>query len=455
MKKNLFLVLIFMLSAMSMMGQNEAFIKNNALESWKRYQKFNQEQVKNLTVTKQTLDSIITTYNPLFFNIIKKKYYAYNKFGKVIKCDYWKMQNDSIEKTREDTFTYNSEKLLIEKIVKDSIIDKSLENSEKYNYTYNGKLLAQRQQYIWQDNDWVNDKKTDYETNEQGYLTKKTTYIWQNNAWENSKETIYHIDNQGLLDSIVVREWKGMHWVNNFKSVLIYNDNHVVSSIIRMIWKDDNWTKKSNWIYEYNYEDGQIIKWTQLSWKEEDWVNEYFTEFLYENGVRVGRNYYKWVNEAWMQKRKSTLKLDANTPNSHLVYPYEYMKNGNNYNSYEQYKYKIEKLEFYQLAKGDELLTQSISFYWNDKDIDNDGIAENQLSKSMIYPNPATDVIRVKIEDKEFEGTLEILNTAGQVVLKQNVNGKSAISVRGLEKGMYLYHLYNGKTVYNGKFVKE
>ncbi len=73
----------------------------------------------------------------------------------------------------------------------------------------------------------------------------------------------------------------------------------------------------------------------------------------------------------------------------------------------------------------------------------------------MIYPNPAVDAIRIKILDKEFEGTIEILDLEGKVVLKQAINQESLISVKALEKGMYIYSIRSHSEVYNGKFVKK
>ncbi len=424
MKKNLFLLLIFTLSVMSMVGQNKPIIKKNTtLEKWESYQKFNQEQSEEVRVVKQALDSVVSKGNPLFYDIVIKNYYTYNSFGKVLKSEsYAKMPNESVlTKKKENTFTYNSEKLLTKQVEKKLIFSGEFENSEKYEYTYNGRLLAQKLKYVWNNNAWVNDKKTDYETNAQGHLTKETTAIWLNNAWVNDEKIEYVLDAQGYVVEVVEMKWIMDAWLNSSKTITTYQDNHVILSTVGMVWQEE-WVNSSK--SEYVYEAENPIKIIDYIWKENNWEKESYVKFLYENGVVSEMFFYKWEDDSWGEEMKIVFGLDLTTPVSDLVYPSD--MTGDNYeNMLIAFKVKMNKLEMYQIIEGQELLMQTSDYYWNNKDVDDDGIAENQLLKSMIYPNPVTDVMSIKIEDKEFEGTLEII------------------------------HLYNGKTVYNGKFVKE
>jgi hypothetical protein len=63
-----------------------------------------------------------------------------------------------------------------------------------------------------------------------------------------------------------------------------------------------------------------------------------------------------------------------------------------------------------------------------------------------VYPNPATTNITVK-----GEGSMEIMNTLGQVVVSEQVNGQANINVANLESGIYFVRM-NGTTQ---KFIKK
>ena len=63
-----------------------------------------------------------------------------------------------------------------------------------------------------------------------------------------------------------------------------------------------------------------------------------------------------------------------------------------------------------------------------------------------VYPNPATTNITVK-----GEGSMEIVNTLGQVVVSEQVNGQANINVANLESGIYFVRM-NGTTQ---KFLKK
>lgn len=69
-----------------------------------------------------------------------------------------------------------------------------------------------------------------------------------------------------------------------------------------------------------------------------------------------------------------------------------------------------------------------------------DGIGENSLSFN-IFPNPAKDF--VKIEGNNIQ-TVEIFNTIGQSIVKQEVNGnETTISTENLESGVYFVKIGN------------
>lgn len=74
------------------------------------------------------------------------------------------------------------------------------------------------------------------------------------------------------------------------------------------------------------------------------------------------------------------------------------------------------------------------------------GINEVEETCFTIFPNPVTSNLNVK-----GEGTVEIINAIGQVVLTDNVNGNAILNVSNLDNGIYFVRM-NGATQ---KFIKK
>ena len=66
------------------------------------------------------------------------------------------------------------------------------------------------------------------------------------------------------------------------------------------------------------------------------------------------------------------------------------------------------------------------------------GIAENEMDWVMIYPNPATDILRLKT-DKEID-KVEVYNAAGQLV-KSTPYTTSGLNISELQSGIYLVEI--------------
>lgn len=87
------------------------------------------------------------------------------------------------------------------------------------------------------------------------------------------------------------------------------------------------------------------------------------------------------------------------------------------------------------------------------------GVETLTSNSLMAYPNPANNMVSVGFgAEKAAQGTLEIMNLAGQVVLSQNidvVSGKNMVEVNiaDLASGVYAYQVKTGAQQMTGKLV--
>ena len=74
----------------------------------------------------------------------------------------------------------------------------------------------------------------------------------------------------------------------------------------------------------------------------------------------------------------------------------------------------------------------------------------------IIYPNPTSDIIMVSLPSKFEYGKLSIYSLIGQKILEQKVTPAStSISIKALEKGMYLYKMESKSFSKSGRIIKE
>lgn len=86
------------------------------------------------------------------------------------------------------------------------------------------------------------------------------------------------------------------------------------------------------------------------------------------------------------------------------------------------------------------------------------GLASASFSKDdfIIYPNPASDFVTVSLPAKFEMGTVFIYSILGQKIFEQKITSQSSIiSLKALEKGMYLYKMESIGFSKTGKIVKQ
>ena len=84
------------------------------------------------------------------------------------------------------------------------------------------------------------------------------------------------------------------------------------------------------------------------------------------------------------------------------------------------------------------------------------GIDENlrAIGTLHLFPNPATSILHLESNIPD-NGTIEIRDLSGRIIYAAKlISQQKDIDISSFSKGMYFLHYQDGKTVWNGKFVK-
>ncbi len=68
--------------------------------------------------------------------------------------------------------------------------------------------------------------------------------------------------------------------------------------------------------------------------------------------------------------------------------------------------------------------------------------AENELSEISIYPNPASSILNIEMEDQFSNYEVELVDVTGKVFMQLSINGSGVLDVSALNSGLYLLKVY-------------
>lgn len=81
-------------------------------------------------------------------------------------------------------------------------------------------------------------------------------------------------------------------------------------------------------------------------------------------------------------------------------------------------------------------------------------LEESLTDRLLIYPNPVSDMLHIKLPTVEQSTVYSIFDTNGRRVLNGTLTSKD-ISIQGLSKGLYFLRVVNGNQIAVSKFLKE
>jgi hypothetical protein len=80
-------------------------------------------------------------------------------------------------------------------------------------------------------------------------------------------------------------------------------------------------------------------------------------------------------------------------------------------------------------------------------------LGENTEEKFTIFPNPASEYVEIRCTDA-CSGSVQVVNEMGQLVFTQQMKGKvHLISMRGLQKGIYIINIQLDASCYQQKII--
>ncbi|MBW6536129.1 MAG: T9SS type A sorting domain-containing protein [Mariniphaga sp.] len=292
--------------------------------------------------------------------------------------------------------------------------------------------------------------KSEMVYDDNGKLTDEETYNWDEymgtEDWKNSSKRHFEYDEFGnqTLEEFYYWDEYNNKWIGGNKSERSFDENGNVLSFVSYGW--DYW--QGRWNPEYKEENtfvGDSIQASHVSYYYDSnlrkWIGNNKYETVYNDALEAIKEMnYEWNHTTGVWKITHTTWIERN-----------------------KYQYDSEdRLQAYVRETWDETLNQwcpktKYYYFWSLHSITKaELVLLNPDEKVVVYPNPATDVICIKLNPGNFSGTLSLFNSNGLLLKISELTGNiTSVPVNDLPKGNYILHIKTDEFVESKKIIVQ
>jgi hypothetical protein len=292
--------------------------------------------------------------------------------------------------------------------------------------------------------------KSEMVYDENGKLTDEETYNWDeymgHEDWRNSSKRYFEYDEYGnqTLEEFYYWDEYNNKWIGGNKSERSFDENGNVLSFVSYGW--DYWQGK--WNPEYKMENtyvGDSIQASEASYSYDSYLNKWIGNYKYETVY----------NDALEAVKEIAFEWNYSTNNWKII----------NVTWIEHYEYQRDsegRLLGYAREKWDETLNQwcpetKYYYFWSLHTItEAELVLLNQEEKVLVYPNPATNILYIKLHSGNFSGSFSLFNSNGLLLKKSYLTGDiTSVPVNDLPKGFYFLHVKTDEFIESKKIIVQ
>jgi len=321
---------------------------------------------------------------------------------------------------------------------------------------------------------WVfraNSFKYEKEYDEQGRILLYSYYVWSDelNQWKGQGEFVEtSYDSMGNTTVVITKQWDTAlnQWANNSKTEQTYNEQGKVTRIIDFEWD----TEDGLWVVVAQYETfynayGKVSNYQELLLDTLSgvWYPGIKDEFTYDDNHKEIRRAHYELNEDSLFVLQETTETVYDTYGNVILSTFfeldedsaTLIKQYDNKYTYNESGEKLmeEALTYYNVGSP---YCFKYTYYYSLHTISSiDAEKERETESPLVYPSLFTDQLAFQLNHTDKPYVFELFNAQGQKVVSKRVQQSETINVANMPRGVYLYTLSHGTTVYRGKLIKK
>ena len=180
-------------------------------------------------------------------------------------------------------------------------------------YSYDGELLIETINKVYNNTTWDLANRSTYEYNSDDQLIVILSQEWNGTAWQYTSRFDIEYNENGYTTIFARQDFDGVAWVNGFLLGYEYNPDGLILKTYTQLGNGSTWDNFNQSIHEYNSND-LLESVLDQRWKNMEWVNNTQSTFEYETGNirKTTAAYWNLISSEWNYINRKTEAFDAN-----------------------------------------------------------------------------------------------------------------------------------------------
>jgi len=343
------------------------------------------------------------------------------------------------------------------------------ENSYRtlYSYDSQGNKTSEIDQ-DWSGSVWENDVKLEYTHDSQNNVTEMTRSYWQNtsSSWNKSSRYVLGYEGSNNINSSIYQLWNSTEdsWQNSSRRSVIYTGNNP-TQVVSDIWNNQNLQWKPNSKREHTFNANNQMTVNQLMYWDnatEEWLNNEKILYGYDDmGNNISAILQSWGGGSWQYEYKEEYTYSSSNLTELVALDWggtQFESSARVLYTYNNFQQCTEaSIEYYDgNTWAPEIDTPKLRMYYEEFEDGTTGIGTilNQ-NEFEIYPNPASDILKVKLTGKEIQ-QIRVVDITGKTVFESRTGFHASevnIPVNQLQNGVYILQITSGNQTGTKSFV--
>jgi hypothetical protein len=321
------------------------------------------------------------------------------------------------------------------------------EKSSLLTNTYDGSsYLTKSLSQIWDvpSLSWENGSQTNYTNNPDGTANQSTYQMWDGvSAWNDFMRSTYTYNSSKKVLTTVGEVWFLSNWMNSSKTINTYDGSGYLTNTLNQSWDMISSTYKNSSQTDYtNNPDGTVGLWITKTWDGVSaWINSVRLTNTYLSGKVQTSVYDQYTAGNWVPKTKLSYTYDGSGFLINILSQLwdagsstwknntrDNITNNPNGTPYQDISQKWDGVSVWNN-------TDRLTYGYSQPTGISDLIREGDFT---IYPNPAQNVITIKVNTSISGSTYSISDQTGKMILKGKLLGETtSIDITQLTNGVY------------------